>query len=153
MRKPPHAALLLFVGLASACGSAAVSSESFPANALESMTSQNGSYRVEVRTAPQPPSRGAQSVEYTLTRSDTGEVAPGLSLSVVPWMPAMGHGTSLVPSVSEAAPGVYVATNVGWYMPGQWVLRTTIVDPAAGSDGDVDGGAAGDYVEPSFQIP
>jgi hypothetical protein len=153
MRKPPRAASVALVILASGCGSAAASSEGFGESALESMASQNGTYAVEIRTSPQPPSRGAQSVEYTLKRSDTGEAASGLSLRVVPWMPAMGHGTSAVPSVSETSPGVYVATNVAWYMPGQWVLRTTIVDSAAASDGGGDGGAAGDYVEPSFQIP
>jgi hypothetical protein len=139
----------LFIG----CGSAApVASEGFPADPLLSLNSNSRELLVAVRTSPQPPTRGAQSAEYTITTASNGAPVSGLSLSVVPWMPAMAHGTSVVPSIEEVSPGTYVITNLYFYMPGLWVLRTTV----SGSTGDPGGMsqiAAGDYVEPSFQIP
>ena len=64
----------------------------------------------------------------------------------------MGHGTSLVPSVMETSPGIYLVTQVGLFMPGAWVLRTTISVTQAGSSSDPDAPSASDYVEPSFEI-
>jgi hypothetical protein len=146
--------LLLATPLAAGCSSSApVSSapENFAGPPLASMPSRAGEYEVAIRTSPAVPSQGEQSVEYTITDSASGQPASGLSLAVVPWMPAMGHGTSVVPAVAETSQGVYVATPVDWFMPGQWVLRTTITAADAGLDGD--GGVAGDYVEPSCEIP
>jgi hypothetical protein len=158
MRKLMRVAYAALLVLGTGCSAPApAASAGFPEQALESMSSQKGAYDVVIRTSPQPPSQGAQSVEYTLTDRATGQAASGLTLTVVPWMPAMAHGAPLVPSVTETSPGVYVATDVAWYMPGEWVLRTTITNPAAGcesgADCGADGGASGDYVEPSFEIP
>jgi hypothetical protein len=50
----------------------------------------------------------------------------GLSLDVVPWMPAMGHGSSTVPSVRDEGDGIYVVDHVVLFMPGQWDLRTAV---------------------------
>lgn len=150
------------IGLVGAGCSSAEPASSAPASfsgpPLLSMPSRAGTYDIAIRTSPSTLSQGDQSVEYTVTSSSDGSPSSGLSLAIVPWMPAMGHGTSVVPSVAETAPGVYVASSVDWYMPGQWVLRTTITAPADGDGngeggGDDGGGVGSDYVEPSFAIP
>jgi hypothetical protein len=139
------------VVLGMGCGTApAPTTEGFSAQATESLTSKAAQYQVAIFTSPHPPSRGISSVKYTITSSATGAPASGLALDIVPWMPTMGHGTSTVPSITETSPGVYLATDVNLFMPGQWVLRTTIT----GAPGDAgDAGSTSDYVEPSFDIP
>ncbi len=95
-----------------------------------------------VRTAPQqPPSRGLQEVELAVTDASTGAPETGLVLDVLPWMPAMGHGASIVTSVREDSPGIYVVTDVDLFMAGTWELRTNV------------SGAVTDYAAPSFEIP
>lgn len=104
----------------------------FPAAPLMSMSSASGTLHVEVRSSPtQPPQLGNGSWSYTITDTANGEAATGLSLSVVPWMPAMAHGTSTTPSVSDTGGGVYVIDDVVLFMPGQWELRTAISGPEA----------------------
>lgn len=116
-------------------------SASFPTEALATLSSDSAALHVEVRTAPeQPPSRGMSSVEYRITRAD-GTPVPGLSLTVLPWMPDMGHGASIKPSIAEVGEGRYVISDVELFMPGKWELRTTIA------------GAAPDRATPAFQIP
>ena len=69
------------------------------------------------------------SVEYRITNAD-GQPVDGLVLSVVPWMPDMGHGASIEPMVSAVGGGRYVISNVELFMPGRWELRTSITGPS-----------------------
>lgn len=117
-----------FLASAGCAGSpAAESSDTFPAAPLMSVSSASGALRVDARTSPtQPPEVGIGSWSFTITDTASGEPATGLSLDVVPWMPAMGHGTSTVPTVSDKGGGVYVVGEVVLFMPGQWDLRTAI---------------------------
>jgi hypothetical protein len=124
----------------------------FPVQPTLVMSSKSALFSIAVRTAPSPPTRGDQSVEYTITDASTGKVVPGLTLDVVPWMPIMDHGTSIVPSVTETTPGTYLVSNVDLFMAGEWALRTTISGPA-GDAGAPDAGVESDYVSPVFQIP
>lgn len=140
-----------------ACGSAPAPA-GFGAQPYVTVMSQTKHFSVAVRTDPQPPTRGDQSVEFTIADATTGAAETGLALNVVPWMPVMGHGTSVVPSVAEPSPGVYRIANVDLFMAGLWALKTTISAPADRSDSGADAapaavGVLGDYVEPSFQIP
>jgi hypothetical protein len=56
-------------------------------------------------------------------------------------MPAMGHGTSVTPTVSAEGGGDYRIDDVDFFMPGLWELRTQMT------------GAREDEVAPSFQVP
>lgn len=99
----------------------------FAAEPLANATSDSGGYTVAIRTAPdQPPTRGTSIVELSIRSASTGEPLDGLSIGVVPWMPAMGHGSSVVPTVTPGGQGTYVVSNVSLYMPGRWELRTSI---------------------------
>jgi len=144
---------LSLVVLLSACSGAPMTAAGepgeFPAQPLLSLSSMSGALRVDVRTSPQPPMRGSQSAQLTITDS-SGARVNGLSLNVLPWMPVMGHGTSVVPTTVETSPGVYTIDNVYFSMPGLWALRTTISPPMGQPTGAT---ASSDYVEPQFDIP
>src|SRR5262249_41805523 len=106
--------------LVAGCGSASQSldvPENFGADPLETVASQTGQLSVVVRTSPPPPVRGPNAVELTVT-DDTGAPVDGLDVSVMPWMPAHGHGTSIQPTTTARGGGVYVATPVVLYMAG-----------------------------------
>ena len=121
------------LSLASACsGGAAPGSATFSADAYVTAASTSGALSVAVRTSPQPPARGTDSVELTITRVSDGTPVDGLSLDVVPWMPAMGHGTS-TPTVTPEGDGVYLVTEVYLFMPGLWALQTAISGPMTDS--------------------
>jgi hypothetical protein len=93
--------------------------------------SDSGQQHVDVRTAPQqPPTRGIVEMQLTITDATTGDPQAGLALKIVPWMPAMGHGTSVTPTVVESAPGIYDLENLVLFMPGVWQIRTELDGPA-----------------------
>jgi hypothetical protein len=121
------AALVPLAWASAACsgGTSPAGSGSFPADPYTTMTSDSGALVVDVRTSPQPPSRGTIEVQLTVTKAGDGTPVDGLSLAVEPWMPAMGHGTS-TPTVAPQGGGVYLVTEVYLYMPGVWELRTTL---------------------------
>jgi len=113
----------------------------FRQDALMDLHSDTDALSVEVRTWPaQPPSLGNCSVQLVVTSERSDAPVPDLSVDVLPWMPAMGHGTSRVPLVSETAPGVYQLDNVFLFMPGTWQVRTTF------------SGAIDDHVTPTFEL-
>jgi hypothetical protein len=88
--------------------------------------SSDGGLRIEARSAPEAaPARGVNQVELTVS-DESGATREGLVLDVVLWMSAMGHGASVKPTVTAQGGGRYVHTNVDFFMPGRWELRTTI---------------------------
>jgi hypothetical protein len=116
---------------ASACSSAApqpAGGGAFPSDPYTTTTSDSGSLVVDVRTSPQPPGRGTNTVQLTVTHASDGSPADGLTVDVAPFMPAMDHGTSDT-AVTPAGGGVYLVTGVYLYMPGTWELRTSISGP------------------------
>jgi hypothetical protein len=117
------------------------SAGSFPASAYVTAVGDAKRATIEVRTAPQPPVTGLNEAELSITDAETGEPLDDLDLAVVPWMPAMGHGTSVVPGVSAVGNGRYLVTNLSFFMPGTWELRTTIT------------GKVSDHAVLSFQVP
>jgi len=111
-----------------ACSSAPSSSGAFPSEAYAYATSPSGMYAMEVRTAPQPPSHGP--ITTLLTVACGGAPATGLALHVTPWMPAMGHGASVQPTVVERGSGDYLVDDLVLPMPGTWELRVSAGDGA-----------------------
>ncbi|MEZ4269714.1 MAG: FixH family protein [Myxococcota bacterium] len=73
---------------------------------------------------PAPPTTGQNRLTITVTHAD-GSPAPGATLTVDPQMPAMGHGSSETPVITEVDPGVYEAFPVTFQMPGEWTLSVT----------------------------
>ena len=128
-------AALLLAPLAIGCSSFDPAAETaigeFPADPLMTVSTEARALSLEVRTSPtQPPSRGSVAVEY---RASDAKGAPvtGLVVELVAWMPAMGHGASGTPTVSETGEGRYVARGIDLSMAGRWELRTTFTGPAS----------------------
>jgi hypothetical protein len=88
-----------------------------------------GTYAIAARTSPNPIARGINALELTITDT-TGAPKDGLAISAVTWMPAMGHGASVVPTVTPKGGGVYDLTDVDLFMPGRWEVRLTFGSPA-----------------------
>jgi hypothetical protein len=112
----------------------------FGSTPLVIVASSSGALQLAVFTDPQPPASGKVTVRYVITDVSSSRPVEGLSISVVPWMPAMGHGTSVTPTVSPLGAGVYDVSNVYLFMPGEWQLRTTLA------------GGANDSAVPSFTV-
>jgi hypothetical protein len=123
------AALVGLAGVAG-CGGAPGDGPSlvFSGPVALSVASASGALTFAVRFSPQTPVVGLDAAELSITDAD-GASVPGLTVTVVPWMPAHGHGSSTTPTVSETSPGVYVATPLALPMPGEWELRTTVSGP------------------------
>lgn len=120
---------LVCAALAAGCGGDGVADPgTISAEPATTVTSDSGGYRISVHSAPDAvPTRGVNTLQMVVTRIRDGAPAAGLELDVVPWMPAMGHGASVKPTVSaEAKPGVFTVTNVNLFMPGLWEIRATI---------------------------
>jgi hypothetical protein len=113
----------------------------FPSSALATATSDGGSLSVAFYGAPyQPLVAGTDCVELLVTDSSTGATVDGLSITMTPWMPAMGHGADTIPVLTPLGQGRYVFTSVGLFMPGEWQLRTQFA------------GQVADRVEPTFNV-
>lgn len=138
------APLFCFALLTCACssGSAGGGPGTFPDTPLATETSDGARFDVAIWTSPtQPPERGNNELKLVVTDAASGEPVDGLNVQMVPWMPAMGHGTSVTPSVTPRGAGVYILEDVALYMPGEWQLRTTFTDETT------------DRCEPTFDIP
>lgn len=97
------------------------------AGPFDTVASQSGALEFAVHTGPdQPPTRGLSTVSLDITDATTGEPRDDLDLTVVPWMPAMGHGTSVKPSIDAEGGGRYTIGRVNMYMGGAWDLRIAI---------------------------
>src|SRR5262245_27731366 len=120
-------------------------SESLPEEsgeeALAVATSMSGLLQVNARTLDgKAPARGANGFDLEVIQAGDDTALSGLTLTLTPWMPAMGHGTSVRPTVTEVGDGHYHADDVYLFMPGLWELRIAI-------DGSIQDDAA-----PRFQI-
>jgi len=113
---------------------------SFAADPDQTLVSDSGALRIEVRFSPRPPTVGTDAVQLSFLDAN-GSGASGLELTVVPWMPAHGHGTSVAPTVAETTPGTFVAEPLYLFMPGSWELRMTT------------GGSVDDTAKAAFEIP
>jgi hypothetical protein len=125
--------LIGMLGCAMACSSMSeVQSTDFPTAAYATVASQAGDVLYEARTAPsQPPSRGQIALLLSV-KDANGAPIDGLALEVTPWMPAMGHGASVTPSITARGDGDYLVNNLVLAMPGAWELRvSTVADPTA----------------------
>ena len=128
-------ALTAFTAIATACSSA---SSSTTGQLPVTVTSDSGSLHVELSASP-PPIVGTNRMELTVTRASSGAPLDGLSVSVVPWMPSMDHGTAS-PTVTAEGGGKYAVTDLYFFMPGTWVLKTTLAGPVS------------DHAEPTFEL-
>ena len=89
---------------------------------LETVTTDAGRAQVALWASPSPLVRGSSTIRLVVTDA-TNKPLDGVTIDVVPWMPAMGHGSSTVPVVSALGNGGYLVSEVVLVMPGTWELR------------------------------
>lgn len=135
----------LLVAIAGALGCTSTTAPdpgAFATTPAATVTSDSNTFRLALYSAPEvQPSRGLNSFRLVVTKVADESPASGLEIAIVPWMPAMGHGASVRPSVDVGTdPGVYLVSNVNLFMPGLWELRTTI------------GGSESDHATAQFEI-
>jgi hypothetical protein len=132
-------ARLLLLSLFAACGDdATMPPQGFGTSPLT--RAQGQSLGVALFTSPQPPERGALEGRLVLTDSK-GDRVEGVNVTVTPWMPEHGHGSSVMPTVDSDGSGGFIISNLYLAMPGTWQLRVSV------------SGAVTDELVPSFDIP
>ncbi|HWE28725.1 MAG TPA: FixH family protein [Polyangia bacterium] len=108
-------------------------------------TSESGAYKVTLMSsAAAIPVIGDSTTTWTIAVADatTGAAVSGATISVLPWMPDHGHGTSVHAVVTEVAgaPGQYALEPLYFFMAGYWTVTLTI--DSASTAGATDGGAS-----------
>ena len=122
--------------LLAACGSDAGTR----ASQHQTIKSDHSLLHVDVLPAPDPPVRGSDTIDLSITNA-AGAPVDGLQIDAQPWMPAHGHGTSVTPTLVAQGGGRYQLENVYLYMAGTWELRLTFSGPET------------DTATPTFDIP
>src|SRR5262245_4760512 len=138
------AALVPTLALGLGCGGGADSADaglSFAATPTQTVQSQSGALTSAVHAqAGHTPARCINAFRFVITDS-TGAPVEHLQVTVSPFMPFMGHGSSVTPAVAAEGGGSYVVTNVVFPMAGHWDLNTNFTGPVT------------DAAKPSFDIP
>ncbi|MFZ5895409.1 MAG: FixH family protein [Myxococcota bacterium] len=119
----PQRLLLVFgLLLGSACSAA---DEQPPPRTVQS---ESGALEAELvpHTAV---TRGSNQLSLWVRDASSGTNIGDLELAMVPFMPAMGHGSGVEPSVKPLGNGEYVFSGVVLNMAGRWQLRTTVSGP------------------------
>jgi hypothetical protein len=111
-------------------GCAAEAPASFGTAPIQVVTSDSGTMRVEVWSAPDPPTHGATKLKLVVHDAATSAPITGLTITVQAWMPAMGHGAPGTPIITDEGDGSYLV-DVSLFMAGTWQLRTRIAGPMA----------------------
>jgi hypothetical protein len=132
-----RASLVVLAACSGAGAGGSETSREFSGPTYASATTSEHLLAFSVRFNPEAtPTRGVNAIELTVVDS-AGAPRDGLGVSLLPWMPAMNHGSSVEPVISAMGHGRYFADNVSMFMPGRWQLRVALAQP--GSD-DVDHG-------------
>lgn len=120
------AALGFLLALGStACGGSERTSEGLDAS--DALKSQSGAYLVRYTPIPDPPVTGKNQLTLDLARATGGAVADA-TLEVTPWMPAMGHGSPVQPTVQDLGGGEYSVDDLDYTMPGRWEVKIALTD-------------------------
>jgi hypothetical protein len=98
------------------------------------LVSEDAAFEAHLTPDPDPPVTGDNTIAMHLMDPD-GEPISGATVTVEPWMPAHGHGSSEEPVVEASADmaGMYTISNVVFTMPGHWEVR---IDVAHQGDSD-----------------
>ena len=89
----------------------------------------SGALKIELMDAtPAPPQKLSNALVLKVVDAG-GAPVDGATLSVTPFMPDHGHGSSVKPTVMPMGGGVYAVSNVYLPMPGLWRLTVTVQMP------------------------
>lgn len=134
-------AMIVAAGCGGSAGGSADGGLAFDPTPIQSVRSNSGALLVAVHAqAGHTPARGVNAFRYVITDSG-GAPVENVQVTVNPWMPDMGHGSSVTPTVAADGPGAFVITDVYFPMAGRWDLISTF------------SGSVTDAAKHSFQIP
>jgi hypothetical protein len=91
---------------------------------LSQMT-KKGKYRLDVTIGDGELKPGMNTLDITV-RDDQNRVVEGADIQIAPWMPAMGHGIDIKPTIIEKGGGRYTLENIYISMVGHWELRIDV---------------------------
>lgn len=86
---------------------------------------------------PAPPAKG-DNLWTVEIRDAAGLPMTGLSVNSASFMPDHGHGTPIIPTVTELGEGVYTLDPINLFMPGYWETTVTAIDTKGNEDPDDD---------------
>lgn len=118
--------------LAVACGICACGGGSPTPEGSFDATSKTGAFEASFLPAPDPPVTGTNALGFELRQGDRPVVDAMVTLE--PWMPAHGHGSSKAPLVTNLGAGSYRAEDIYLTMPGHWELT---IEVSAGGERDL----------------
>lgn len=134
MKKPLALALVLALALALSPLATAMADEGhgedkplFKMHHIDSMVGygENGHFMVEILATDGTFSPGINTVDFGVHDSGNNDVADA-EIILTTWMPAMEHGSDIVPIVMNEGGGRYSITDLGFVMSGKWELRFEI---------------------------
>ncbi len=85
---------------------------------------------------PAPPASGTNVWSMRITNT-SGVSQLNVAADVVPFMPDMGHGTSVTPEMTANADGTYTVQPLYLFMAGVWTVTFTTVLQSGQSDSAV----------------
>ena len=100
----------------------AVGLDTYVANLTK--TGKSGLSFVLMTSDPAPPARGTNNWTLKITDASGASIA-GAKVDVKPFMPLHGHGSSVVPTISDSGGGAYALDNLYLFMPGLWTITIT----------------------------
>ncbi|MDB5213897.1 MAG: hypothetical protein JWO86_1824 [Myxococcaceae bacterium] len=96
------------------------------------MAKQTGTGALSIKlmdAMPAPPQKQSNTMVLQVLDS-AGAPVDGATVSVTPFMPDHGHGSSVKPTVTAKGGGLYDVANVYLPMPGLWRLTVTVQMPS-----------------------
>ena len=82
-----------------------------------------------LQSNPGPPAKGNDTWTIKVTDASSQPQA-NLNISVLPFMPDHGHGTSVNASITNNHDGTYTVAPLYFFMPGVWRTTFTTASPA-----------------------
>ena len=90
-----------------------------------------------VSATPAPPAKDANAWMVEVTDNASNGAITGAQVTVTPFMPDHGHGSSRTPVVTEKGSGKYEVNDVYLTMPGLWKTTISVARPSAAAAEEV----------------
>ncbi len=124
MKKMAGMVLIAFLaGAVPASGAETAVKKHYPDTVLQK--GEKGIFTVEMMVPGTGLHMGVNTLEL-IVHDAQGKDVPDARITVVPWMPKMGHGVSEEPEVTERGGGAYTVDNVIFSMTGWWDLTVNV---------------------------
>jgi hypothetical protein len=95
-----------------------------------SVKSASGNLNFQLLSSnPGPPAKGTDVWSLKVTNA-AGQSQSNLNMSVLPFMPDHGHGTSIDAQITAGADGTYSVKPIYFFMPGVWRITFSTAAPS-----------------------